>query len=102
MRAVLIGIIAAVGLSTMATAGLKEEALQVVEQWAKAFSASDVDGTVGLHAPDALFIGTGSKAVVTDPKGIKGATVDCHAGAGAGDHARSSCAAAWWRGRGDG
>jgi uncharacterized protein (TIGR02246 family) len=48
-----------------AIAGPQEEALQVVEQWTKAFTESDVDGIVKLYAPDALFFGTGSKALVT-------------------------------------
>jgi uncharacterized protein (TIGR02246 family) len=57
-------------LST-AFAGPKEDALQVIDMWAKAFTASDVDGIVKLYAPDALFVGTGSKTVVTNPEGIR-------------------------------
>ncbi len=49
----------------------KEDALEVLDKWKKAFSASDVDGIVKLYAPDALFIGTGSKAVITKPEGIR-------------------------------
>jgi hypothetical protein len=30
-----------------------------------------VDAIVGLYAPDALFLGTGSRTVVTDPAGIR-------------------------------
>jgi uncharacterized protein (TIGR02246 family) len=52
-------------------AGPKEEALQVLEKWAKAFTDSDVDGIVKLYAPDALFLGTGSKTVVTKPEEIR-------------------------------
>ncbi len=49
----------------------KDEATQVVEAWARAFNASDVDGIVALYAPDALFVGTGSKTVVKSPEGIR-------------------------------
>ncbi len=49
----------------------KGEATQVVEAWARAFNASDVDGIVALYAPDALFVGTGSKAIVNSPEGIR-------------------------------
>jgi uncharacterized protein (TIGR02246 family) len=58
-------------LASPAYAGPKEDALAVLDQWTKAFSASDVDGIVKLYAPDALFIGTGSKTVVTRPEGIR-------------------------------
>ena len=54
-----------------ATAGPKDEALQVLETWAKAFTDSDVDGIVQLYAPDALFIGTASKSVVVKPEGVR-------------------------------
>jgi uncharacterized protein (TIGR02246 family) len=58
-------------LCSTAIGGPKEDALQVVEKWIKAFSDSDVDGIVKLYAPDALFLGTGSKAVVTKPEEIR-------------------------------
>jgi len=45
--------------------------MQVVERWAKAFTDSDVDAIVALYAPDALFLGTQSKAVVAEPSGIR-------------------------------
>jgi uncharacterized protein (TIGR02246 family) len=54
-----------------AAADTKADALQVLDRWAKAFNASDVDGIVKLYAPDALFMGTGSKSVVTKPEGIR-------------------------------
>lgn len=54
-----------------ANAGPKEDALQVLDKWTKAFTESDVDAIVNLYAPDALFLGTGSKAVVTRPEGIR-------------------------------
>jgi uncharacterized protein (TIGR02246 family) len=58
-------------LSSAAIAGPKEEAIQVLEKWTKAFSDSDVDGIVKLYAPDALFLGTGSKTVVTKSDDIR-------------------------------
>jgi hypothetical protein len=48
----------------------KKDALAVLDKWTKAFAASDVDGIVKLYAPDALFFGTSSKAVVVKPEGI--------------------------------
>lgn len=45
-------------------AGPEEEALNVVGKWAAAFNASDVDAIVALYAPDAMFLGTGSRSVV--------------------------------------
>jgi uncharacterized protein (TIGR02246 family) len=71
LRKILIAIAFLVSLSSAAVAGPKEDALQVVERWAKAFTDSDVDGIVSLYAPDALFLGTGSKTVVTNPEGIR-------------------------------
>ena len=50
------------------TASAKEDALQVLAKWVQAFNSSDIDGIVSLYAPDALFIGTGSKEVGTNPE----------------------------------
>jgi uncharacterized protein (TIGR02246 family) len=58
-------------LSSASVAGPREDALQVLEKWAKAFTDSDVDAIVKLHAPDALFMGTASKSVVTQAAGIR-------------------------------
>ena len=52
-------------------AGPEEDALQVVEQWADAFNASDVDAIVALYAPDAMFLGTGSRTVVLNTAEIR-------------------------------
>jgi len=60
-----------ISFSSIAIADPKDEALAVLEKWTKAFAASDVDAIVNLNAPDALFIGTGSKTVVTDPAAIR-------------------------------
>jgi uncharacterized protein (TIGR02246 family) len=58
-------------LSSAAIAGPNEDALQLLEKWAKAFTDSDVDAIVKLHAPDALFMGTQSKTVVAKTEGIR-------------------------------
>jgi uncharacterized protein (TIGR02246 family) len=55
----------AAAFASPASAGPEDDALQVVQKWAAAFNASDVDTIVGLYAPDALFMGTGSRTVVT-------------------------------------
>jgi len=71
MRKLLIAVALFISLCSAAVAGPKEEALQIVEKWTKAFTESDVDGIVKLYAPDALFLGTGSKTVVTKPEEIR-------------------------------
>ena len=58
-------------LCSSVIAGPKEDALQVLEKWTKAFTDSDVDGIVKLYAPDALFLGTGSKTVVVNADEIR-------------------------------
>ena len=58
-------------LSCSAVAGPKEDALAVLSKWTEAFAASDVDAIVALYAPDALFMGTGSKTVVTETAAIR-------------------------------
>ena len=71
MRAFLAAIPMTALLSCSAVAGPKEDALAVLDKWTKAFAASDVDAIVALYAPDALFMGTGSKTVVTDTAAIR-------------------------------
>ena len=58
-------------LYTVAIAGPKEDALQIIDQWTAAFTASDVDGIVKLYSPNALFLGTGSKTIVLTQEGIR-------------------------------
>ena len=58
-------------LGSSAFAGPKEDAFQVVERWAKAFTEADVDTIVSLYASDAVFMGTSSKTIVTQPEDIK-------------------------------
>ena len=71
MRNALIAAALFASMSTGVLAGPKEDAFHVLEQWMKAFNASDVDALVKLHAPDALFLGTGSQSVVTETAGIR-------------------------------
>ena len=58
-------------MSSLAADDPKNEALQVLAKWSQAFKESDVDAIVKLYAPDALFVGTGSKTVVVKPEGIR-------------------------------
>ena len=71
MHRLLIAVALFASLCSTAMAGPREEALQVVEKWSKAFTESDVDGMVKLYAPDALFFGTSSKALLTKPDEIR-------------------------------
>jgi uncharacterized protein (TIGR02246 family) len=71
MRAFMLAIFVAALYASSGTAGPKEDALVVLDQWSKAFAASDVDAIVALYSSDALFMGTGSKAVVTEPAAIR-------------------------------
>jgi uncharacterized protein (TIGR02246 family) len=64
MRVLLCALALTAVLASPAIAGPEEDALQVVQTWAAAFNASDVDAIVGLYAPDAMFLGTGSRTVV--------------------------------------
>ena len=70
MRLLLSIICFVASLPSGAIAGPKE-ALEVVDKWTKAFAASDVDAIVSLNAPDALFMGTGSQTVVTEPAAVR-------------------------------
>ena len=70
MRPLLFAVALIASLSA-ARADPDKEALQILEKWTKAFTASDVDAIVALYAPDALFLGTGSKTVVTKPEDIR-------------------------------
>jgi len=71
VRAWLGAFVLVAAIAAPAIAGPEEEAMQVVQKWAAAFNASDVDAIVALYAPDALFLGTGSRTVVLEPAGIR-------------------------------
>jgi len=69
MRNFAVAIILAASVS-LAHAGPKEDAGQVVANWGKAFTDGDVDAIAKLYAPDALMIGTLGKEVLTKPDQI--------------------------------
>jgi uncharacterized protein (TIGR02246 family) len=71
MRNLLVIVTLFAALCTTAVAGPKEDALQVLEKWTKAFADSDVDGIVKLYAADTTFMGTGSKTVVVKSDEIR-------------------------------
>ena len=48
-----------------------KEALDVVKLWSSAFTQSDVDTVMSLFTPDAVFLGTSSKNIVTTTAGIR-------------------------------
>jgi uncharacterized protein (TIGR02246 family) len=61
----------ATAVASPALAGPEEDALDLVGKWAAAFQASNVDAIVALYAPDATFLGTGSRAVVFETTEIR-------------------------------
>ena len=69
MRKILSAIMLVASVS-LAHAGPKEDAYQVVEKWSKAFTEGDVDTIAKLYATDALMIGTLGKVVLTKPDQI--------------------------------
>jgi uncharacterized protein (TIGR02246 family) len=71
VRSWICGVVFITAMASPAFAGPEEDAMQVVQKWAAAFNASDVDAIVSLYAPDALFLGTGSRTVVLEPAGIR-------------------------------
>jgi uncharacterized protein (TIGR02246 family) len=56
---------------SLAHAGPKEDARQVVANWSKAFSDGDADAIAKLYAPEASMIGTMGKVVLTKPEEIR-------------------------------
>ena len=56
---------------SLAQAGPKEDAQQVVVKWSKAFADGDAEAVAKLYAPDALMIGTLGKMVLTKPEEIR-------------------------------
>jgi len=71
VRDVICALALTAAFASPAIAGPEEDALQVIEKWAAAFRASDVDAIVALYAPDALFLGTGSRTVVNKTAEIR-------------------------------
>src|SRR5262245_45377525 len=66
----LLSAIALMASVSLAQAGPKEDAYQVVTKWAKAFTDADAGTLAKLYAPDAVMIGTFSKTVLTKPEDI--------------------------------
>jgi ketosteroid isomerase-like protein len=58
MRKLVLAMLSLAVMHQAAIAGPKEDAFQVIEQFKRAFDASDVEGVVKLFAPDAIFLGT--------------------------------------------
>src|SRR5690606_22917171 len=71
MRLTLCGL-ASLLACTMAAAAPRDDALAIVDLWAAAFAASDVDAIARLYADDATFIGTSSTAVLSGREAIRG------------------------------
>ena len=71
MRAWLGALVLMAAMASPAVAGPEEDAMQVIEKWAAAFNASDLEAILALYAPDAVFLGTGSRTVVLDPAEIR-------------------------------
>ena len=61
-------LLSAISPGSSAFGDSKADALQVLAKWIQAFNDSDIEGIVSLYAPDALFIGTGSKEVGSNPE----------------------------------
>lgn len=55
----------------MSRSAAASQAASVLDKWSAAFSASDVEAIVGLYSDDAIFVGTGSKTVMTSTEGIR-------------------------------
>ena len=71
MKKVILLAVILIASVTLAHAGPKEDARQVVANWSKAFTDGDVDTIAKLYAPDALMIGTMGKVVLTKPEEIR-------------------------------
>ena len=70
MKRLLLATAFMMSMSLSAFAGPKEDAAQVIDQFKKAFDASDVQAVVSLFAPDAIFLGTVSPIVATKTEQI--------------------------------
>jgi len=47
------------------------DARAIMDRWCQAFGAADVDGVLGLYAPNAAFLGTSSPRVVCTPDQVQ-------------------------------
>ena len=71
MKKVILLAVILISSVSLAHAGPKEDARQVVANWGKAFTDGDVDAIAKLYAPKALMIGTMGKVVLTKPEEIR-------------------------------
>src|SRR5215469_9550391 len=69
MRYVVAGLMLLIATAS-ANAGPKEEAFGVIEQFKKAYDASDPPAIVKLFAPDAVFLGTRMQRPTRDKEAI--------------------------------
>ena len=67
----LILIVACLAFPFSAFAGPKEEAQAVFDNFLTEFTAANVDGVVGLFAPDALVWGTTMRDLATTPEAVR-------------------------------
>ena len=63
--------VAMLACALSAHAGPREDALQVVEKWSRAFAEADVDGITSLYSSNALFFGTLDKTLTTQTSDIR-------------------------------
>lgn len=54
-----------------AFASPSSEGSQTIEKWVHAINTGDVEGVINAFAPDAIFVGTTTKTLITRPEGIK-------------------------------
>lgn len=71
MSKVLAATVLFASLASVVWADASGEAALVVQRWSAAVNAKDLEGITKLYAPDAQFWGTGSKALVTSPDGVR-------------------------------
>lgn len=71
MRKFLSTVLLVGSVCSAAIAGPKDDAFNVVERWTQAFATANVDAIVELYASDAVFMGTGTKIIVTQPEAIR-------------------------------
>lgn len=71
MRAIGQASVAIILTTTAALAGPAEEANAVIDQWAAAYSANDVEALAKIYAPDAILLGTTSPIITERTEGIR-------------------------------
>jgi len=79
---------AALAWCSLVQAGPKEDALAAYDSFFTSFTTGNQERLAALFAPDALFYGTGSAEVVTDPKGVVAYFTKALSGARGDVHAR--------------